>query len=64
MIEFEISSMLDKVRSGNMTADTFVNKCEAIVNNFNKELEKQGQAAYEEQESKSMLEAELNGNDT
>jgi len=47
-----------------MTADTFVNKCEAIVNNFNKELEKQGQAAYEEQESKSMLEAELNGNDT
>ena len=64
MIEFEISSMLDQVRSGKMTADTFVNKCEAIVNNFNKELEKQGQAAYEEQESKSMLESELNGNDT
>ena len=44
-----------------MTADTFVNKCEAIVNNFNKELEKQGQAHYDEQESKNILEAETYG---
>ena len=49
MIEFEISAMLDQVRSGKMTADTFVNKCEAIMNNFNKQLEKQGQAAFEDQ---------------
>ena len=64
MIEFEISAMLDQVRSGKMTADTFVNKCEAIINNFNKELEKQGQAAYEEQESRAILEAETYGNDS
>tara|TARA_R110000803_G_scaffold50963_2_gene105615 strand:- start:66 stop:257 length:192 start_codon:yes stop_codon:yes gene_type:complete len=61
MIEFEIATMLDQVRSGKMTADTFVNKCEAIVNNFNKELEKQGQAHYDEQESKNILEAETYG---
>lgn len=56
--------MLDQVRDGKMTPEVFVNKCEAIINNFNKELEKQGQAAYEEQESRAILEAETYGNDS
>ena len=56
--------MLDQVRDGKMTPEVFVNKCEAIINNFNKELEKQGQDAYEEQESRAILEAETYGNDS
>tara|TARA_R110000803_G_scaffold154992_1_gene219756 strand:- start:1845 stop:2027 length:183 start_codon:yes stop_codon:yes gene_type:complete len=53
MIEFEIAKMLDLIHSGKMTPQTFVNKCEAIINNFNTELEKQGEAAYLEQLSKT-----------
>jgi len=61
-IEFEIEKMLDQVRDGKMTPEVFVNKCEAIINNFNKELEKQ--AAYEEQESRAILEAETHGDNS
>jgi hypothetical protein len=60
MIEFEIEKLIEQVRDRKITAEAFVDKCEAIVNNFNKELEKQGEAAYAEELSKTKEQDENN----